>query len=893
MAFEALLDTDEERQGRRLIQQAGTILTGLHGDMPESFATQLFARGAPEDLVRYEARDLATLAEDAWRFLKQRRPGTPKLRCDARGGPPGAERIKAISIIEIVNDNMPFLLDSVMGELTERGIEVHLVVHPILTIERDTGGMLVGFRGEAPANGTALRESFIHIHIERIDDAQRRAEIVQAVEQVLADVRVCVDDWRPMRERVKAVIAELRENPPPLPVEEIAEAAQFLEWLDADNFTFLGVRESRFGIDANKIEPKFETGLGILRAPEVRILRRGKELMQITPEIREFLKEPGALIITKANVRSRVHRRVDMDYIGVKQFDRDGTLVGEFRIVGLFTSTVYTRSTRSIGYLRRKVDAVMKRAGFDPDSHSGKALVNVLESYPRDELFQIDEDLLFQFALEILYLDERPRVRVLVRRDKFDGFVSILVFVPRERYDTRAREAMGSYFAGVFKGRVSAFYRSFTQGPLVRVHFIIGRYEGPTPNPDRATLERAVEGIVRTWSDGLAEALTLVHDPGKAQGLIKRYRDAFPVAYRDGYFPAVAVGDIRMVESLSEMRPLGADFYSRRGSDKAAAGLKVWSRQRPIPLSERVPVLENIGFRVVDELTYLIARGGEASSEVWFHDMLLQRADGRAVDLDAVKRRLGTVFLMVMRGGAENDGYNALVLAAELMWREVALIRALSRFLRQIRVAYSQGYMASTLVKHAAIAADIVRLFHTRFDPRLNVSAEQRKAREAEIATAIETALQGVESLDEDRILRHFLNAVQAAIRTNFYQIDANGQPKQLIAVKFASGQLEGLPLPRPLYEIFVYSPRLEGVHLRCGKVARGGIRWSDRPQDFHTEVLGLVKAQQVKNAVIVPVGAKGGYVPKLLPTIVEAGGGRDAVQAEGSAAYKLFVSTL
>ena len=268
MAFEALLDTDEERQGRRLIQQAGTILTGLHGDMPESFATQLFARGAPEDLVRYEARDLATLAEDAWRFLKQRRPGTPKLRCDARGGPPGAERIKAISIIEIVNDNMPFLLDSVMGELTERGIEVHLVVHPILTIERDTGGMLVGFRGEAPANGTALRESFIHIHIERIDDAQRRAELVQAIEQVLADVRLCVDDWRPMRERVKAVIADLRENPPPLPVEEIAEAAQFLEWLDADNFTFLGVRESRFGSDATRSSPSSKPALASFVPPK-------------------------------------------------------------------------------------------------------------------------------------------------------------------------------------------------------------------------------------------------------------------------------------------------------------------------------------------------------------------------------------------------------------------------------------------------------------------------------------------------------------------------------------------------------------------------------------------------------------------------------------------------
>jgi len=888
MRLERLLDTEDERAARRLIEQAGTIVTGLYGDMPESFAAQLFARAAPEDLTRYEPRELAALAEEAWAFLKERRPGAGKVRFESRPGPIGAEHIKTVSIIEIVNDDMPFLLDSIMGELTELGIEVRLVVHPIFTIERDNAGSLIGFRGDAPAVGTAQRESFIHVHVERIEDANRRAQVVRALELVLADVRVCVQDWRAMLTRVGEVVADMRNNPPHLAVDEIAEAVQFLEWLLANNFTFLGVREYAFPGAAGEIEPKYETGLGILRGRDVRVLRRGTELVSITPEIMEFLKEPKALIITKANVRSRVHRRVHMDYIGVKRFDAEGRLSGEFRIVGLFTSTVYTRSTRTIPYLRRKVDAAMKRAGFDPDSHSGKALVNVLESYPRDELFQIDEDLLFQFALEVLYLDERPRVRVLVRRDRFDRFVSILVFVPRERFDSNTRAAIGSYLATAFKGRVSAFYPSFTEGPLVRVHFIIGRYEGATPNPDRASLEREVAARVRTWTDGLAEALTLVHDPGKAQALIKRYRDAFPVAYRDAYFPAVAVGDIRVVESLSEARPRGADFYSRRGSDKAAAGLKVWSRLRPIPLSERVPVLENMGFKVVDELTYRIDPSGSAS-EVWLHDMTLARADGAPVDLEALKQRLEACFMAVMRGRAENDGYNALVLEAGLPWRDVALVRTLSRFLRQARVAYSQDYMWATLRKHAAVAADIVALFHTRFDPRGETANEARAARQAEIHGRIEAALQGVESLDEDRILRHFVNTVEAALRTNFYQIDPGDQPKPTIAVKFESGKIDGLPLPRPLYEIFVYSPRVEGVHLRFGKVARGGIRWSDRPQDFRTEVLGLVKAQQVKNAVIVPVGAKGGFLPKQLP----AGGARDAIASEGVAAYKTFVTSL
>jgi len=888
MAGDAVLDTEEARGARRLIEQAGTILTGLHGDMPESFAAQLFARAAPEDLVRYEPRELAALAEDAWLFLKERKPGAPGVRVDSRAGPIGADRIKSISIIEIVNDDMPFLLDSVMGELTEQGLEIRLVAHPILSIERDRLGTLVGFHGDGPAIGAARRESFIHIHVERIDDAVRRDEIVQALEPTLADVRVAVEDWRPMLTRVGEVVADLRDSPPQLPVDEIAEAVQFLEWLLANNFTFLGVREYRYATATHEIEPQFATGLGLLRAPDARILRRGSELVSMTPEIKAFLAEPKMLIITKANIRSRVHRRIYMDYVGIKQFDPAAGLVGELRLVGLFTSTVYTRSTRSIPYLRRKVDAVMRRAEFDPDSHSGKAMVNVLETYPRDELFQLDEETLYRFALEVLYLDERPRVRVLARRDRFDRFVSVLVFVPRERYDSSIRIAIGGYLAGVYEGRVSAFFPFFPEGPLVRVHFIIGRSAGETPNPSRAELEDAVTTIVRTWTDGLAEALALVHDPVRAQALLRRYREAFPLAYRDAYVPALAVGDIRMLEGLSPMRPLGVEFYGRRG-EKSFAGLKVWSRERPIPLSERVPILENMSFKVVDERTYRIEPSLGEMPEVWLHDMMLERADRGAVDLEALRHRLEACFMAVIRGRAENDGYNGLVLTGGLQWRDIALIRAISRYLRQVRVAYSQDYMWATLRRHPAIAAQIVQLFHTRFDPRLEVAGEERARREAAVMAEIEAALQAVDSLDEDRILRRFVNAIAAAVRTNFYQADPGGQPKPTIAIKLESARIDGLPRPHPLYEIFAYSPRVEGVHMRFGKVARGGLRWSDRPQDFRTEVLGLAKAQQVKNAVIVPVGAKGGFIPKQL----QAGGARDAIQSEGTAAYVLFVSSL
>jgi len=879
MAVQNIPRIEDDSASQTLLGAADAILAGRRRDIPRDFLRELYAHAAPDDLERCDPETLAGIAEQSWSFLLERKSGAPKI------GFAPARASRNVAVLDVLNDDMPFLVDSVLGELSERALDIRLLVHPVFTVERDEAGRLTAFKGTRKGEGR--RESFIHVHVAGMEDEAHRAEIVRALEEVLADVRVCVQDWRPMLARASEVAAELKANPPPLPAEEIAEAVQFLQWIAADNFTLLGARDYGITDTDDALDPKFETGLGLLRSPDMRLLRRGDQLVTITPEIREFLQEPKLLIMTKAAVRSRVHRRVHLDYIGVKRFDRDGKLVGECVFCGLLTSTAYTRSVRAIPYLRRKVDRIISRAGFDPSSHSGKALVNVLEHYPRDELFQVDEDTLYQFALAILQLDERPRVRVLPRRDRFDRFVSVLVYIPRERYDSEVRAKIGDYLAAAFKGRVRAFYPFFPEGPLVRVHFIIGRYEGETPIVDRAVLDRAVEGIVRSWLDGLAEALTAAHRPQTAQALLARFRDAFPVDYREVYPAASAVSDIDVVEALTSEHPLGVELYREAAAEASAAGLKVFSHSRPIPLSERVPVLENMGFRVVDERTYHIAP--EEETDVWFHDMTLQSASGQPFDLKALKGRLEACFLAVMGGHAENDGYNALVLAAGLVWRDVALIRTLSRFLRQVRVPYSQDYMWTTLRKHAGIGAQIVTLFHTRFDPHLGAPPDERTAREAFIAASIEAELQAVDSLDEDRILRRFVNAVQSAIRTNFYQLGHDGQTKDLIAVKFASRKLDALPLPRPLYEIFVYSPRVEGVHLRFGKVARGGIRWSDRPQDFRTEILGLVKAQNVKNAVIVPVGAKGGFVPKRLPL----GGPRDAVQAEGTAAYKLFISTL
>ena len=467
-----------------------------------------------------------------------------------------------MTLVEILNDDMPFLVDSVLGELQDFGADVRFVAHPILSVERDERGRLRRYLGTEPAPPPAIRESLIHVHVGRIALESDRQALAERLDEVLTLVRRAVVDWRAMVARVRQAIADYTSRPPAIASDEVNEAVAFLEWLVADNFTFLGIREHDFvgGARRGGLQRSTKPGLGILCDPSLRILRRGTAAVTTTPAIREFLLRPEPLIIAKANLKSRIHRRVTMDYVGVKLYGENGRLAGELRLVGLFTSTAYTSSTAAIPYLRRKVAHVLARAGFEAASHSGKALINVLESYPRDELFQIDEETLFPFALAILALGERPRVRVLARRDKFDRFVSVIVFVPRDRYDSQARTRIGAYLAEVFDGHISAFYPAFPEGSLARVHFIIGRAGGPTPDPSQATLEAAVEAIVRTWSDGLTAALGARHDPARAVLLGKRYGAAFPPAYRDDFPPETAVADIDGFERLTSERPVAGEF---------------------------------------------------------------------------------------------------------------------------------------------------------------------------------------------------------------------------------------------------------------------------------------------------------------------------------------------
>ena len=853
--------------------------------LASGFETILFSRTDPEDLARLDAANRQAISSSALAVLAEPRArGKPHISLrDFVVGADGADRI---TIVEVINDNMPFLLDSTLAEVAEQGLALRLVAHPILSVDRGPTGEFVELKGEAQGQlqPGERRESFIHLHLDPIEDGAMRERLLQGLDRVHAEVRRAVSDFPSMRARVFEAVQSAKIAPPPLAAQDVAEAIALVEWMLADNFTFLGVREYRYVDDNPDGDLVGSNGLGLLRDPDLKVLRQGSEFVNVTPEVRAFLAEPTPVIVTKANIKSRVHRPVHMDYVGLKLFSQEGQPQGELRIVGLFTANAYDSPVAAVPYLRRKAEAVLARAALDPSSYAGRALKNVLETYPRDELFQIDVDTLYHFVLEILTLSERPRIRALARRDRFNRFVSILVYIPKDRYDSVIRQKVGAFLATSYAGRLSAAYPTYPEGPLSRTHFIVGRDVGETPDVPRPTLEAGIAAIVRNWVDELRSAAATPL-PGEPPVIgLERYLEAFGPGYRAAYAAPTALTDIAIIESLDEAGGRAVRLLPR-ASDPRLASLKLYTRGAAVSLSQRVPILENFGFEVIDEASFTVSPAN--TKRVYLHDMTVRRADGAELDARALAPRLEEAMVALGEGLSESDNFDALVTEAGLAWRDVALLRALARYLQQATIRYTQDYMAQALAHQPAIAAALLTLFYARFNPELDEGA--RKEAEAATRALIAERMKDVTSLDDDRILTRFLNLVDAMVRTNFFQTGPDGRRRHAVAFKFKSGRIEGLPLPHPLFEIFVYSPRVEAVHLRFGRVARGGIRWSDRPQDFRTEVLGLVKAQQVKNAVIVPVGAKGGFVPKRLP----AGGAREAIQAEGTTAYKLFISTL
>jgi glutamate dehydrogenase len=850
----------------------------------DRFVAEYYRGVAEEDLSQYQSADLAAAALAHLRFATVRKRGKPVVR--VYNTEPGRDGWSSShTSVEVTCEDMPFLVDSLGMVLTQAGLTIHLMVHPIIAVRRDRAGRLLALADDAKGADKSISESWQHIEIDRISDPQRLRELEKKILRTLEDVGLAVSDWRAMRQRALDIAQEIETNPPPTPVSEAREVAALLRWMEDRNFTFLGYREYRLhrGRAEDMLEAIPDTGLGILHS------RRGERATptRLTGDLRKHAREPELLIITKANSVSTVHRSTYLDYVAVKTFDKAGRATGERRFLGLFTSAVYNRSPKEIPLLRHKIERAVEHFGLDPASHDGKAVMHVLETYPRDELFQTRVPDLIRIARGIVNLYERQRVRVFMRMDAFGRFYSGLIFVPRDRYNTQVRLKIEDVIRKRLHATGIESQVQLSDSALARVHMIVRVPQEKVPVIDVDELEVALADAVRTWGDRLREALLTQRGEQEGVALAERFADAFPAAYEEDVDAATALRDIEQLSQvLHDQDRLAMRLESGAGN---AIHMRLFRSAAPIALSRALPILENLGCTVLSERPYRITVRG--SREIWLQDFEMQRRDGGKIDPQQVSERFTKAFVAIWTDRAENDGFNRLVVAAGLTWRHAMVLRAYCRFILQGGVAFSQSSMEAVLASNSAIAATLSAIFEAQFDP---ARSTRREAEVARLQKQLAKQLDAVTSADEDRILRRFAGAIAATLRTNYFQVDPGShdplQPqKPYLSFKLDSRSITDLPQPRPAFEIFVYSPRVEGVHLRMGAVARGGIRWSDRREDFRTEVLGLMKAQNVKNAVIVPVGAKGGFVPKRLP----ANASREDTQREGVECYRTFIRGL
>jgi glutamate dehydrogenase len=855
--------------------------TGAVGSQPLAgplarFVAQVQEDWSAEELPGFDPADVAHALVDFWRFgeaAPTSRDEPVSLRVRRARRPDGTD-LKS-DLLEIVQPDRPFLVDSIMGAIAEQGFSVRAMFHPVVEIP---GG----------------RRSMIQVYLAPVGE-DREAALIAAVRETLADVHLAVDDFDAMKALMRRTIDALRDSPVAIPPADRAEGLAFLDWLEGDHFVFLGARVYEYPRTADggyaAEEPLYqpEGSLGVLRDQTRTVLRRESEPAILSPQVRDHLLLGAPLVVAKSNLRSKVHRRGYMDYVGVRRYGDDGKPSGEVRFVGLFTAEAYETPAHEVPVIRRKVEHVLTQAGKDPDSHNGKRLRNILETWPRDELFQTPEDELLTMALGVLHLYDRPRVRLFARRDPFDRFVSVLMFVPRERYDSGVRERAGKILAEAFEGRVSAYYPSFSDAPLARVHFVLGVTPGRHGDPDLAKLEAAVAETARTWEDRFEAAVRDGGAPGRVAATLTRYQSAFPPGYRDQYDAAEALADIAVIDELDPDEAVRVRAFRRADDDKLTFRFKLYRPGAAAPLADVLPILEHMGLKALIEDGFKLSPADGAHAKVWVHEFMLCDERGEHLSFVDVKSAFEAAFVAIWTGRAESDGFNRLVLELGLGWREAALVRALARYRQQTGLDPSQTVQEQALSDHPGVTRLILDLFRIKFDPAVRADLAARREQAKAVEAKITEALQAVESLDADRVLRRIAALVGATQRTNFFQIGPGGEPKPYISYKIASRELEDLPAPKPYREIYVSAPHVEGVHLRFGPVARGGLRWSDRRDDFRTEVLGLVKAQQVKNAVIVPVGSKGGFYPKQLPR----GGTPDAVRTEAIRAYKTFLSGL
>lgn len=849
----------------------------------EEFAQRYLGSCALDDLKYRSIDDLFGILYSHWKFIYQRNPGEAKIRVfNPSKAKDGWE--SPHTVIQISHDDIPFLVDTARMVINRYGYEIHFIIHfGGLKVRRDNHHCITSFVSSAMIDTKTLSEAPIYIEIDHIVDEKAMEQLQTDIDRVLGDVRVSVADWRKMVGRVESCLNELENNPPNLDTSELAESRDFLRWLINNNFTFLGARDYKLiGNGTNRaLQLVPGSGLGVLRGETSGIV--SKSYSELPPQARKMALSKNILIIAKTNTTSSVHRDAYTDYIGVKRFNEKSELIGERRFIGLYTSTAYHSSPRQIPFLRHKVDQILNDLGFPPDSHSGKEAVHILETLPRDDLFQATQEELRDLTLAIIQLKERKRIRLLVRRDAFYRYFSCLVYVPREIFNTDLAQAMQEVLVHAFKGLECTFTTYFSDSVLARIHYLIRVNPKVPVDYEIASIEKWLIAISRSWTDEFKDQL--INRLGEALGIqyFNQYNKAFPASYTECYTPQEALDDIQKIGELSETNPLGMLFSKTNGGNTVS--LKLFHVEKTIVLSDVLPILENMGLKIIGERPHeLRFRDGK---RVWINDFDMLYAVTNKVDIDEIKDIFQEAFTKIWFNEVENDGFNRLVLGSNLTWQETAMLRAYTKYLRQIGFTLSQNYIEQALINNPQITQALVQYFIMRFDPNYQTNQPDNIK---EILNFIERSLDAVKSLDEDRIIRRLLEVMQATLRTNYFQKNSDDSVKPYIVFKFDPSAISDLPLPRPKYEVFVYSPRVEGLHLRAGKVARGGLRWSDRREDFRTEVLGLMKAQQVKNTVIVPEGAKGGFVVKQ-PQLPEMS--RDEYMKEVINCYSTFISGL
>lgn len=813
------------------------------------------------------------------------------------------------TVITVLQRDMPFLVDSIRIELNRREMPIHIVQSTVLKVKREESGKLVSLAsnlekarqasmGNTEQSSTSIsqqmdepdadaenttKEALVYIETSLHDEGDLAA-IRASLLNVLKDIQNVVADYRGMLSKVEEGAKNLGQNRP-----EENEAVAFMQWLKDSHFTFLGFREYRLtDVDGSKVlEEKLDSRLGIFKKLDKQENLLSEE--DFSPGMRRFYHSESVVFFSKSSTRSNVHRAVYPDYVVVKKFDEKGNVCGEIRFLGLFTYSVYSMSPTMIPLLRLKVQSIIARTGLDPHGHYGKNLIRVIDNFPKEELFQSDTETLFQNIWSVASINERHVVRLIMRKDPFGSFVNCMVFVPRDLYNTQVREKIQTLIGAALNSKEFDATTFFSESTLARAQFVFRIDDSADLNIDVKAIEDSIRDITRTWTEHFQAAL--IDEFGEAQGLrhFNQYRHAFPPAYQEDYDARAAARDLQVLEKLDDGEDIAMNLYRSLGSDDSELRFKVMHREAPLELSYVIPILENLGLRVKAEHPYKIKK--QTGAAVWLHDFQLTFGLPVKVDVHAVRSHFEEAFAAVWRGECENDAFNRLVLGARINWREVTMLRAYAGYMKQIAFNSSQRFIADTLVHHLEITRNLVALFKANFDPRVTKGddKDKRSVRNDRLKGKIVDSLEQVSNLNEDRVLRRYLDLMQGTLRTNYYQKTAENADKTYISIKFSPRSIPDIPAPRPMFEIYVYSPRVEGVHLRGGKVARGGLRWSDRNQDYRTEVLGLVKAQQVKNAVIVPNGAKGGFVAKQLDKSMS----RDEFLAEGIACYKIFIQGL